>query len=111
MKKPVKIVLAALLGLVLVAALAALGPVHRRDIPTYWSMQSFFTILLGPLSVFFAWPKPSLMDYVGAVLAATGFLAAVLFFARRPQMLTACVVVIIACFWLLLGLSAAFAWI
>jgi hypothetical protein len=111
MRKPVAIVLLSWLGVFVVAAWAAVGPIHRDDIPTYWSPQFFVTTVLGPLSRFFAWPNPSASDLIFSSLFALALLVATTWYVRRPSKLAAAAFIALTGFWLLLGLSITYAWV
>ena len=109
--KPIAILLLSWLGVLVLAALAAVGPIHRHDIPIYWSHRSFVTTILGPLSGLFAWPDPSASDLIFSVVVALALLSSAVWLVRRPSKLAAAVFLALTGFWLLLGLSISYAWV
>lgn len=108
-KKPVAIVLFSWIAVLVLSALSSFGPVHRNDIPTYWSPQFFLTTVLGPLSAF-AWPNPTTTDLVLSVIVALAMLASTIWLIRRPSKFAAVLFITLTC-WVLLGLSTTYAWV
>ena len=109
--KPIAIVLLSWIGVFVVAALAAVGPIHRHAIPGYWSPRFSFTTVLGPLSGFFAWPDPSTSDLIFSVVFTIALFSSAVWLVRRPSKLAAIVFIALTGFWLLLGLSITYAWV
>jgi hypothetical protein len=108
--KPAALVLIAWFGIFCIAAWAAFGPVHRNDIPRFWSPRSFVSIVLGPVSVFLE-PNPTMGDRIGAVVLALSLTGATLWYLCRPSVWAAWVFIVLTNFWLLLGLAGTFAWV
>lgn len=111
LRKPGLIVLLMWIGGAILAAWAAVGPVHRTDIPPYWSFEFFIKILLGPLAIFFGSLKPSVSDCIIAILCTVVLLAGTLFYIRRPGWLTATLLFALVSIWLFFGMCVAYAWV
>jgi len=112
--KATKTVAALWLLLFAAAAMCAIGPVHRNDLPGYWSSDFFLTTALGPLVVF-RWPYPAIRlstsDYVASVLLAVLVVGWSILEATRPRRWTLGVLVLLLGVWLLHGLGVTYAWV
>ena len=96
------------------AALSSFGPVHRNDLPRYWSGNSFSTTVLGPLAVF-RWPYPQVHLYTWEYVASVGFgvfiAAWTLWYVFRPRKWTLGILVALLAMWLLIGMGVTYAWV
>jgi hypothetical protein len=109
--KPISFVLVSFLGVLVLAAFAALSPFNRHDLQSNWNPSFFISTALGPLSAFFAWPDPSQSDLVFSVFAALALFSSAVWFVRRPSKPAAGLFIGLTAFWLLLGLGITYAWI
>ena len=109
-----KIAMALWLVVITASAASAFGPVHRNDIPSYWSADFFLTTVLGPLAVF-RWPysaiEPHVLDYVLSIAFSVFVISWTLLYMVRPNRWTFGVLAGLMAFWLLLGLGVTYAWV
>jgi len=110
-RRPCVVLLLASLGIVLFSAWAAIGPVHRNDIPRYWSFDFFMTVLSGPLGYFFSYPNPSTSDYAIAGILTVVFGAVIIRYLRRPSKVVAYVAFVLMFIWVWSGVGVTFAWV
>jgi hypothetical protein len=99
---PVFVVAAVWLGALAFAAWAAFFPV-------YWSQENFVNIVSGPWCV--RWPNASSAERILAGLLTVALIAGTVRFVTKPSGPSACILLGLTAFWLLLGLAATFAWV
>jgi hypothetical protein len=109
--KPMRVVMLSWLAVMLFAAWGAYRTHQVFHTSPYWSCYYFVVALLGPLSAFFAWPEPSVLDLVLSVLIALAFSGSAVLYFRKPSRVTASAFLALLAFWLLIGLAIAYAWV
>jgi hypothetical protein len=109
-----KIVTTLWLVVIAASAASAFGPVHRKDIQSYWSADFFLTTVLGPLAVF-RWPYPAIEPHVSDYVISISFSAFViswtLLYMFRPSRWSFGILAGLMAIWLLVGLGVTYAWV